>query len=255
MLTKSFSLAAVIALAGSVSWMGCSDDPAASTGTTPDAGTNSQSDSGSRGSDSGTGADDDAGSKEDSGDFTGVDISYGKCPDFTKCGGDIVGSWTVSGGCVPDDAFAGAKAQCEGLQESDVVIKANGTVVATATTIERKVNVHVSAKVTVPKSCSPLPDCSLIAAGLQTGALPGAPKFEKATCADSGANCDCDVAGTVAEETTDDYTAADGVVTTTDASGDRTYEYCVQGNKTTYKETTAPVEGEFTLPIIVELTK
>jgi len=252
MLTKNFSLAVVVALVGSVSWMGCSDDPAVDTGTTPDAGTDSQSDSGTNGSDSGS----DAGSKEDSGGVTGVDISYGNCPEFTKCGGDIVGSWSVSGGCASGDAFAGAKAQCEGLQESDVVIKANGTMVATATTIERKVTVHVSAKVTIPKSCSPVPDCNLIATGLQTGVgISGAPKFETATCTDAGANCDCDVAGTMTEETTDDYTAADGVVTTTAESGDRTYEYCVQENKTTFKETTAPVEGQFKLPITVELTK
>ena len=254
MLTKSFSLAAVVGLAGSVMWVGCSSDDPKVSAPTQDAGTGTDNDSGKSDTDSGNNnpPDDDAGSKKDAG-FDGVDITYGKCPDFTKCGGDVVGSWKVSGGCVADDAFAEAKTKCPGLQESDVVIKANGTVVATATTIERKTNVQVSAKVVVPKSCSPVADCSLIAAGLQTGALPGAPKFETATCTDSGANCNCDVVGTVNEETNDDYTTAGNVLTTKDP--DRTFDYCVKGTKTTYKETTAPVKGEFSLPIIVELTK
>lgn len=254
MLSKSFSVAAVVGLTGSVVWIGCSSDDPAATNTTTDAGPETEKDSGSGEVDSGGGqGEKDSGAKEDSGSFEGVDITYGKCPAFTKCGGDVTGSWKVSGGCVADDAFAEAKTKCPGLQESNVVIKANGTVVATATKITRKTNVQVSAKVTVPKSCSPVPDCGLIGAGLQTGALPGAPKFDKATCTDSGANCDCDVVGTVTEEADDDYTTADGVLTTADPA--RTFDYCVDGNKTTYKETTAPAQGTFSLPIIVEITK
>ncbi len=254
MLTKSFSLAAVVGLAGSVMWVGCSSDDPNTSAPTQDAGPGSDNDSGNNDTDSGNNnpPDDDAGSKQDA-SFEGVDIKYGKCPDFVKCGGDVVGSWKVSGGCVPDDAFAEARTKCPGLQESDVVIKANGTVVATATTIERKTNVQVSAKVVVPKSCSPIADCGLIATGLQTGALPGAPKFDTATCTDSGANCNCDVVGSINEDTSDDYTTSGNVLTTKDP--ERTFDYCVKGNVTTYKETTAPAQGEFSLPIIVEIAK
>jgi len=254
MLSKSFSVAAVVALTGSVVWMGCSSDDSPAATNTTDAGSNTENDAGSDPVDSGNDqGKKDSGTTNDAGTFEGVDITYGKCPAVAKCGGDIVGSWKVSGGCVPDDAFAEAKAQCPGLQESDVVIKANGTVVATATTVERKTNVQVSAKVVVPKACSPVPDCGLIAAGLQTGALPGAPKFEKATCTDGGDNCNCDVLGTASEESNDDYTTNGGVLTTTNP--DRTFDYCVDGNKTTYTETTPVGQGEFRLPVIVEITK
>ncbi len=255
MLSKSFSLAAVVGLAGSVLWVGCSSDDSKPNANVVDAGGSANGDSGS--SDSGNGQNEsDAGSKKDSGSFTGVDITYGKCPDFTKCGGDIVGSWKVSGGCVGDDAFAEAL-NCPGLQASDVAIKANGTVVATATTVERKINVQVSAKVAIPKTCAPagFQNCAAIATGLQLGILPGVPKFDSATCTDAGSNCDCDIVATVNEETSDDYQASGGVLATTGNSGDRTFDYCVNGNKTTYKETTAPKEGEFRLPIIVEVTK
>ena len=44
-----------------------------------------------------------------------------------------------------------------------------------------------------------------------------------------------------------------GVLTTADPT--RTFDYCVQGAKTTYSETTPTEEGTFVLPIIVELAK
>ena len=254
MLTKRFSLAAVVGLAGSVMWIGCSSDdsPATTTGDT-DAGTQTGTDSGNTDTDSGNNqGDKDASNDKDAG-FEGVDVTYGKCPEFTKCGGDVAGSWMVAGGCVSDDAFAAAKVKCPGLEESDVVIKANGTVVATATTIQRKTAVQVSAKIAVPKTCSPVPDCGLIATGLQSGAVPGAPKFEKAKCTDSGANCDCDVLGTVTEDTDDEYTTSGNVLTTKDP--ERTFEYCAKADTITYTETTPPAKDSFTLPFVVELKK
>jgi len=254
MLKKHFSLAAMVGLAGSVMWMGCSsDDPPATTPGETDAGTQTGTDAGNTETDSGNKQPEkDAGDKDASA-FEGVDITYGKCPDFAKCGGDVTGSWKVSGGCVSDDAFAEAKVKCPGLQESDVAIKASGTVVATATTIQRKTTAQITAKVSVPKSCSPIPDCSLIAGGLQSGAVPGAPKFEKATCADSGANCDCDVVATVTEDTDDEYTTSGNVLTTKDPA--RTFDYCAKADTVTYTETTPPVKDVFTLPFVVELTK
>ncbi len=252
MLTRSFSLAAVVGLAGSVVWIGCSsDDPPANNPSNVDAGGGNENDAGTGGTDSGNEQPKDGGDK-DAG-FEGVDITYGKCPDFTKCGGDVTGSWKVKGGCVPDDAFAELKETCQGLVESDVVIKANGTVVATATTIDRKTNIHVSAKLAIPKSCSPVPDCSLIASGLQSGFLPGAPKFEKATCTDSGTSCNCDVTGTFSEQANDEYTTANDVLTTKDP--ERTFDYCVKDSTLTYRETTEPAQGQFTLPVIVDLSK
>ena len=254
MLNRSFALAVMVTLAGAVCWAGCSGDDGATPGNTadPDAGTPNGNDAGA--DDSGGNTPVDSGTPEDSGPAATVDIAYGTCPAFTKCGGDIVGTWKVTGGCVGSDAFADAKAQCAGLQESDVVIKASGTVVATATKVQRTTTVTLSAKVAIPKTCAQgITNCALIGAGLQSGALPGAPKFDTATCTEAGTSCNCTVAVTVDEKTDDSYTAAGGVVTTTNPT--RTFDYCVDGNKTTYKETTPPAQGTFALPIIVELGK
>jgi hypothetical protein len=250
MLKKCFSLAAVTALGGSIVWAGCSSEEPATIPPTNDAGDAGPTDAGTSadtGTQQPTG---DAGDKKDSGSPPGVDITYGSCSAFTKCGGDLVGSWKVSGGCISSTAFDSAKAKCDGLEESDVVIKASGTVVATATMIERKTSATLTAKVAIPKDCSPLPDCGLIAAGLQSGALPGAPTFDKATCKDSGTICNCDVEATLTEDASDAYTAKDGVVSTTNP--DRTFDYCVQGTKLSYEETTK--SKDFQLPFTVELT-
>jgi hypothetical protein len=260
MLTKSFALAAAITLAGTTVWAGCSGGSAVAPAVSNDAGDPNRGD-GSNGQDDsgpgGRGDTPDSGDKKDSGDNNApeVPIAYGTCPAFTKCGGEIVGSWKVSGGCLSSDTFAAAKDRCPGLTESDVVIKASGTVVATATTVERKTTVKLSAKVTLPKDgCGFLvPDCGLIGAGLKSGQLPGTPKFDDATCTDGGTECNCTVAATVTEDKLDTYTVADGVLTT--ANPTRTFDYCVQGNKTTYTETTPAQGNAFVLPIIVEITK
>ncbi|MBX3209363.1 MAG: hypothetical protein KF764_30300 [Labilithrix sp.] len=251
MLSKSFSLAVVVVLSGSLVWVGCSSDDPPATESSADAG-NSNVDAGG-GEDAGRDPVD-TGAPEVDVPPPMVDITYGACAAFEKCGGDIAGSWKVSGGCVSSDAFADLKAQCAGFEESDVVIKAGGTVVATATNVKRKTSVKLTAKIALPKICAaPIENCAVIASGLKSGAVPGAPKFETATCTDAGTICNCDVAATIDETTDDSYTAADGVVTTTNPT--RNFEYCVDGSKTTYTETTPPTAGAFSLPIVVEISK
>ncbi|MBX3211244.1 MAG: hypothetical protein KF850_04365 [Labilithrix sp.] len=253
MLRKSFSLATVVALSASLVWVGCSsDDPPGSAAPGDDAG-NTDTDAATGVEDAGDSGPVDTGAPEADTPPPMVDVTYGTCPAFAKCGGDIAGSWKVSGGCVSSDAFAEAKQQCPAFQESDVVIKANGTVVATATNVVRKTTVKLTAKLAIPKACTVVTDCGLIAAGLKTGAVPGAPKFETATCTEAGALCNCDVSGTLDETTDDTYTTADGVVTTTNPT--RTFDYCVDGNKTTYVETTPPAPNAFALPIFIEISK
>jgi len=248
-----FSLAGIAALGGMV-WMGggCSSDEV--TPSTGDAGGGGTS-SGNNGDSGGPAADNDSGSSGnvDSGSSSGntptTPIKYGQCTAFQKCGGDVLGSWKVTGGCLSEDQFAAAKAKCAGLVESNVDIKGDGTVVIDAAKVQRKTTVSVSAKVLIPKSCSPLPDCSAIQAGLEFG-FEGL-KFDKAACADKGANCECDVVSSRVEDTNDAYTvSSDGVLTTQNPT--RTYDYCVTANKNVYKETTTSPKP---LDLIVELTK
>ncbi|HVH40829.1 MAG TPA: hypothetical protein VM925_00755 [Labilithrix sp.] len=199
------------------------------------------------------GQDADASKEVDSGLPPPVTVTYGTCPAFTACGGDVIGTWAVSGGCVSADTFAAAKQPpCEGVQESDVVIKAAGTMVATATTIHRKSKVDMSAKLFIPQACAAQAggNCALVEYGLTNEIEPGTPPlFDKASCTSAGGGaCNCTVSRATAEDETSDYTVAGNTLTSTNPT--RTFDYCVDGTKNTYKETT-----DGSLPIIVELTK
>jgi hypothetical protein len=256
MIKTYFSLGGIAALGGMV-WMGaggCSSDETVtptggdggngtSSGNTKEGGTQNENDSGS------------SGNVDSGGSSSGAPktpITYGQCAAFTKCGGAVIGSWKVTGGCLSEDQFADAKAKCPGLKESNVVIKGDGTLNIDATIVKRDTAVNVTAKVEIPKSCVSLaPDCATVATGLQLG-VGGPLKFDKATCAEKGASCECDVESTFAEKTEDAYTiSSDGVLTTT-GTQTRTYDYCVTANKNVYKETTNDPK---TLKLIVEITK
>lgn len=256
---KVYSLAGVVSLGGAiagVAWLGaCSSD--VTTGTAPDASTTNEggSTSSSSGGDSDSGDGKDSGNSSSSGDSgskstANIPIKYGTCDQFTPCGGDVKGTWKVTGGCLSDDTFAAAKEKCPGLQESDVDIKAGGEVVVTDTNVKRTTIVTITAKIAIPEVCAAQAggNCAFVGVGLTTEVIPGA-KFDKASCkANASKGCDCDVERTIEEETDDAYTVAGNTLTTTDPT--RTFDYCVDGNKNTYQETTAE-----SLPVIVELTK
>ena len=123
----------------------------------------------------------------DAGPTPTVDIVYGACPDFTPCGGDVKGHWTVSGGCLSEDTFAAAKKDdCKDVKESNVVIKASGTVDATDTTLHQKMTVDLSADIAIPKACMDslgIGNCAFVEVGLQMDTGLDLPTFDEATCA------------------------------------------------------------------------
>src|SRR5262245_26380797 len=102
MLTKCFSLAGLIGVTALVVWAGCGGDEANVSSGGNDAGPDSN------------GIIDHQPNPQDAGDndtgtgpsFKGVEITYGTCPAFTKCGGDVVGTWNLTGGCLSADTFA-----------------------------------------------------------------------------------------------------------------------------------------------------
>lgn len=178
-----------------------------------------------------------------------VPITFGTCPAFTPCGGDETGSWKVTGGCLSDEILADVKAQCAGFTTSNETIEAKGTLDADGTNVIRRTQVTLKAKASIPKSCSPIADCAVIALGAQTQL-----GFDKATCVDGdgGAVCDCDVEDTIVENSVGTYTK-NGNTITTDA-GD-TFDYCVQGGKLSYKQTNGGADGGAAYPLVLELGK
>lgn len=164
-----------------------------------------------------------------------VAITYGNCAAFTPCGGDPIGSFTVTGGCVGNGAFAAAKAQCAGIVESNVVFEARGTLVVDATTSTRNTEVKLAATLAVPAVCvAAIGTCADVQAAILFVA-----KVDTAVCTDgaTAGTCDCDVTDLTAEKTSAAYTKSANTITTSNPT--RTFDYCVTGNEIKYLETTA----------------
>ena len=254
MLNKCFSVGSFVALAGVMTvWVGCSsDDTPASTAST-DAGTPSTVDSGSNGTGSV-----DSGNGTTGGLDGGVSITYGTCQTFAKCGGDVVGNWKVTGGCFDKSTFDDARKLCPGLQESDVVIQAAGTLSFTATDTTRNTTVKLTGKIFVPTAdptCSSAngQNCAFLPIGLtQLGS--GALKFDTATCTDTTSpskGCNCDVTKTTTDDATQPYTKSSDGDTLDLTSPTQTYDYCISGGTNTYLETT----NNSTLKLYVQIGK
>ena len=237
MKSKLFGVCVTL-LASATWWVGCSSTVVESTA---DAGGNTPVEAGGQ-QETGPIAEGGTDASTDSADGASplgpfVAITYGNCAAFTPCGGDPIGSFSMTGGCVGNGAFAAAKAQCAGIVESDVVIQARGTVVTNATTIVRNTEVKLAAKLAIPASCVTQAggSCATIEAGITFVG-----KLDSASCATDGAGgCNCTVGDTTAETTTDTYTKTATSITTGTGTTERTFDYCVTGNELKYLETTA----------------
>ena len=256
MLNNCFSVGSFVALAGVMTvWVGCSSsDTPASTANT-DAGTSSTLDSGSNGTDTV-----DSGSGTANGLDGGVTVTYDTCQTFAKCGGDVVGSWKVTGGCLDKSTFDTARRSCSQLQESDVVIQAAGTLTFDATTATRNTTVKLTGKVFVPTAdaagCSAAngQSCSFLGLGLTLGIAGSALKFDSATCTDTTApskGCNCDVTKTTTDDATQPYTKSTDGDRIDLTSPTQTYDYCINGATNTYLETT----NNSTLKLYVQIGK
>lgn len=225
--------------ASALAWVGCSGGTTTSGPTDGGGGTDSGSTTDApSGTDSGTTVKD---AGKEASTLTGpfVDLKYGaaNCPAFTPCGGDAKGTWNVSGGCIKEEIFDQAKAQCPTLEVNNVVFQARGYVSADGANIDRHTEVKFTAKFVVPSGCKAvIGTCSGVASAIK--ALGG---MDTATCADDSATggCTCDVGNTIEEKITDTYTAAGNTITTGGGgAAARTYDYCVAGSSATFQETT-----------------
>lgn len=194
----------------------------------PDAATDSGG-----GSDSGGGTDAGINAPE-------VNITFGNCPAFVPCGGDPKGTWKLSGGCIPDTAFADLTQLCPTAALSNVVIKARGIVTIDATTIDRDSEIKTTATINIPQACLqqiPGGSCAALQLGLTLQPPTGA-GLDKATCAADGANgCNCDIEDATRVKEKSAYTAAGNTISTVGPPA-RTFDFCVDQGKFSYTETT-----------------
>lgn len=157
-----------------------------------------------------------------------------RCP-FEACGGNVVGHWRYSSVCLPPPNFSACPT---------AMVRATGTgrggVVITSTNITRNITVNIVTTVTIPAICLAGTSCMEVQSALRSGGYPDA------TCAMSGANCECTFSQTsnINDDTT--YTTSGNTLTT--GTG-QTYEYCSRMNMIRYRQTggSRPEPGVATL--------
>jgi hypothetical protein len=166
------------------------------------------------------------------------------CPVFTPCGGNVVGTWTYDGGCVPDDAFTPLITQFNMLcgvapdggsmttTISDKTGNACGSLTFTSTELHRNVLADVTFTVTnIGSTCIDPGYCSIGDSLLPTYGLSGHCQTNTA-----GDACICtNVKFNLNSLSSDTYTLNANTITT---GGGRSYDYCVSGGVFTYVETT-----------------
>jgi hypothetical protein len=165
----------------------------------------------------------------------------GACPTMTNCGGNIVGTWSVSNFCGPgaNSTKAGVLMNCPSSSATanagatgTLTFNADSTYTVTLTSTGGGTDVF-------PKSCLNGSTCAEVQQTIQQS--PTAAQFSSLTCPDDGTNCNCTFV--LAPQTNTDtgtYSVSGGTLTTTPSAGTGmpgATQYCVNGNEVSFAST------------------
>jgi hypothetical protein len=164
------------------------------------------------------------------------------CPALDPCGGDVVGTWDVSGGCFSADLSAimmcpGARASGSGMGRGRVTFDASGIA-------HRVAQSEVDILVTVPAVCAGfVGGCS----GIETRIRMATP--DAACTTESDGSCLCQARQTRTIDDTDTYTISGNEIV--GGTSGHHWAYCVSGSSLSYEDVTT---GSMREPGIVDLT-
>ena len=168
--------------------------------------------------------DDPFGGLGDFGDPGGTSSSGSTCPSFDACGGALAGTWTYRNVCI-DPSENSADLLLEVCPSSSVMYERGGTstLTFTASSVSRTGEPLGDSVINFPAECVEGLGCSFLADAIGTSA----------NCTDSGGDCICRTASSV-DWGTQSYTTTGGRLSLGDG---RSFDYCVQGDTLTYRET------------------
>ncbi|MBL8934344.1 MAG: hypothetical protein JNM69_07315 [Archangium sp.] len=173
-----------------------------------------------------------------------VNISFATtCAASQPCGGALPGLWHYGSVCVEDAIFARLQQLCGGANQTQILDRsgtARGAVFFNATQMARSVNGRVDFTLTTTNSTCVtgfmgLGGCANLPALAANAGVMGTCALELPDGGASASTCTCHLRFPFNDQATDTYTTSGNVITT---AGNRTFEYCVQGNTMTYEETT-----------------
>jgi hypothetical protein len=164
------------------------------------------------------------------------------CGSQPTCGGNPVGTWFYTAGCIEDAAFSQIQQLCAGATISNKMGTASGSLVFTPTTVTRSITGSVTFSMHATDAFC-IQSCPNLPSFLATYGVSG-------TCTGTATACDCTWTAPFGSSGTDSYTASNGVITLT-SGNPRTFAYCVTGGTMQYTETTlnATEPGLYTLAL------
>jgi len=197
------------------------------------------------------------GQKSTGGSATATGGAAPSCPSGdTSCGGDLVGTWTVTSSCLTVSGTMnlgplGADCTSAPITGGSFKVTTGGTLVFDASTYTDNTTTTGSQQIAMPSTCKHLSGTDTTCQRLGE-VTPPIFNFEAATssCVDaaSGGGCNCQLtanqtgwAGTVSPSATnnDVYATAGNVLTFNNGHSTTTYAYCVSGSTLTMTPTPA----------------
>jgi hypothetical protein len=152
------------------------------------------------------------------------------CP-FTACGGNVVGTWSVTNFCITEAELLGGLAQfCSGVDITSYSGSANGCIVLGGGVVTNDVSYELTATAFVPQSCVQyIGGCAGAQSAIQN-------QYPDATCVDdgNGTGCICTVSDTILDRGAQTYTTSGNTLTLGNGS---TYDYCVSGASLAQRQT------------------
>lgn len=153
------------------------------------------------------------------------------CPPLVACGGSVLGTWDVSGGCI-DVPVPPQLMMCPGARVTRSVGRARGRVTFGPLIANRAAQWEVEVELFIPQLCAAFVGGCM---GIQTAVRNALPD---SVCATEGAgDCRC------AARQSGDIRDADGYVTMNNqivsATLNKRWNYCIEGNRLRYQDVSA----------------
>lgn len=158
----------------------------------------------------------------------------GSCGVADTCGGDVVGTWTITSACAPTTASA-LSPNCPTGSISVMDFQLSGTFEFRADmTYSWQATASLTERLTVPRECLGTTTCVQLNASLQDD-----PAFSSVSCVPSITGCACVIGrAPVSGTETGAYTTSAGVMSVTPTtSAPEQDNYCIKGNTMTLAST------------------
>lgn len=166
------------------------------------------------------------------------------CPPLTACGGDVVGTWDVSGGCF-ELPLEDMLSLCSGAAVTRREGQARGRVTFDGAFAHRVAQAEVVVEVFVPRICATLiGGCPAIETMIRD-------RVPDSVCVTEAGDCRCAVRQINSIDDADGYTIEGNQIVS--ASLGRRWDYCIEGDALRYEDVTPGASSRE--PGIIDLTR